>query len=347
MDQLTRIGTRLGRVGVDRIVAGLWLATAVLYALALGLLRVGAPAAGVAFRATLALLAVAALALGVTGVVALVRPERTVTGVAVGLLGAAFAVVHLSLTAGLARGVTGEAFLRVQPSLLVVGVVAAVLVLVGLPARVAARLDRAPRTPPVGYGALAGAVAFLAGYAVTYALTARTAVAVVRSANGFDRLVGDAAVPVSKAVAWLFYAAHGVRTRIGTGGPGARWSGGSAELWNAVGTEPGLGPLAIVPVVLLLFGGAAVALAAGATGRLDGAVAGATVAVGYAPLAFAGLVASALPVPGGLVAPALTGLAGVAVAYPVVVGALGGAAVGTLAAVARRRAGTGVGAPAQ
>jgi hypothetical protein len=106
MDQLTRLRTRLGRVGVDRIVAGLWLATAVLYALALGLLRVGSPAAGIGFRTTLALLAVAALALGVTGFVALGRSDRTVTGVAVGLLGAVFAVVHLSLTTGLAREVT-------------------------------------------------------------------------------------------------------------------------------------------------------------------------------------------------------------------------------------------------
>ena len=172
-------------------------------------------------------------------------------------------------------------------------------------------------------GAAAGAVAFVAGYVLTYAWRAPSVNDSLQGLNLIADLLGLQAIPTWKAVAWLFFGAHGVVTRFPT-------PTGGTQLVNMV-EQSGDGTVAalylLVPVVLLL-AGAATARRADARAAGDGAIAGATVTIGYAVLAaaFTFLSSHAIGDTGATIAPdPVTGILLAGVVYPAVFGAIGGA----------------------
>ncbi|WP_435194834.1 hypothetical protein [Natronomonas sp. EA1] len=165
---------------------------------------------------------------------------------------------------------------------------------------------------PYATGALAGAGAWLLGYLTTFLLTGSR----VRD-SGLRRAIElfGGELPTWKVVGWVFYNAHFVETRF------EGIFGGTASF---VGGEDGFTLLLyVVPPALLLAAGLAVGRRAGAEtlDTANAAVTGATVSLGYAPLAVVGLflfgVEGAAPV-------VATGILLAAVFYPVVFGAAGG-----------------------
>ena len=177
-----------------------------------------------------------------------------------------------------------------------------------------------------GTAAAAGAVAYLVGYLVTYVTQQGVVEERLRGFNVVAELFGGDPIPVWKAVGWLFYNAHLVETRVpGFGGP--RTVNFIAE------TEAGSVPvLYLLPPVVLLGAGAAVALVAGVDAPDAGTGAGLLVAVGYLPLAVVGALLVGYPIGDGQVAPDLvTAVALAGVVYPAVFGAIGGGVGGVLA----------------
>ena len=180
-----------------------------------------------------------------------------------------------------------------------------------------------PATGTALRGAAAGAVAFVAGYVITYAWRAPSVSDSLEGLNFLAELFGIEAIPTWKGVAWLFFGAHGVVTRF------PRPTGGT-ELVNLV-EQSGDGTVAalylLVPVLLLL-AGAATARLNDARAPGDGALAGATAAGGYVVLAAAltFLSAHAIGDTGASIAPdPITGVLLAGVVYPLVFGAIGGA----------------------
>ncbi|MFB6142694.1 MAG: hypothetical protein ABEJ30_05060 [Halorientalis sp.] len=173
--------------------------------------------------------------------------------------------------------------------------------------------DRAPLTA----GALAGAAAYLVGYVLTYALysdTVRESVlARVAALFGADVTV--------EMVGWLFYNAHFVPTVVDVDAP----IFGGTDAVNFLARGDAFSPLLyLVPVLLLVGAGLAVARRHPTPSATDAAVAGGTVVVGYLPLAILGQVRFGVATEAARVAPDLVlavALAGVG--YPVVLGALG------------------------
>ena len=173
-------------------------------------------------------------------------------------------------------------------------------------------------------GAAAGFAAFLVGYVLTYAWRAPAVEDSLSGLNVLARLLGVETIPTWKGVGWLFYGAHGVATRFPT-------ATGGTELVNLV-EQSGDGTVAflyvLVPVLLLLAGAVAARLADAWSAR-EGAVAGATVTVGYLLPAAVGTVlfAHAIADTGASIAPdPVTGILLAGVVYPLVFGGVGGAA---------------------
>lgn len=180
-----------------------------------------------------------------------------------------------------------------------------------------------PDAAMVGRGAVAGLCAFIASYGITYGWRAPAVADSLRGVNVLATLLGVDAIPTWKGVAWVFYGAHGVATRVPT-------PGGGTELVNVI-EQSGDGTVALlyvlVPVVLVL-AGAVTARLSGTRSPAAGATAGATVVVGYVVPAVGGIViaAHAIGDTGASIAP--DPVAGVLLAgllYPVACGALGGA----------------------
>ncbi|MFB6219508.1 MAG: hypothetical protein ABEH77_10115 [Halobacteriaceae archaeon] len=172
-------------------------------------------------------------------------------------------------------------------------------------------LDR----PTLVAGALAGAGAYATGYLVLYLAAA----ARLRESLA-GRVLDATGAGVWKAVGWLFYNAHFVDA-VGS------FSAFGVTLTNSVSlVGEVVSPLAYaLPPLLLVAAG----LAAARTATLDGvgaaALAGATVVVGYLPLAVLGAPAFGVAGDAGTAGPALwpaVVLAGVV--YPAVFGAAGG-----------------------
>jgi hypothetical protein len=151
-------------------------------------------------------------------------------------------------------------------------------------------------------GAVAGALAWLAGYA-----------AAVEAAR---RLFGS---PNPAWGAFLFYDVHLVPlTPVG----GVTRAGGNAvvRMFGPVGLVGG-----VVPACLLVVAGGVVAWRANARSLRAGAVAGAAVTAGYLPLSVLGALVSTERFFGGVYHPELLATAAVAgVAFPVVFGGIGG-----------------------
>ena len=159
----------------------------------------------------------------------------------------------------------------------------------------------------LGVAAAGGVVAYLVGYALTYAAVGRE-VSNSLAARVLEIATGDPGT--WQLVGWVFYNAHYVPVEV----PGVV---GSTAV-NLVG-----GPFTSA----LLAGGAAVAVVGGADEPVAGAVAGLAVTVGYLPLSALGAVAVGIDIGDATAGPTVAAavlLAGLV--YPLVFGAVGGAA---------------------
>lgn len=175
-------------------------------------------------------------------------------------------------------------------------------------------------------GFVTGAAAYILGFLVTYVWLGSAVEERLRGFNVLAQLLGGTPVPTWKGVAWLFYNAHFVATRVpGLGGPRSVNFIAQADGGNITA-------LYLVPPVLLVLGGAMVAAGMRVRAPVQGAFAGTTVTLGYVLPAFAVAFASAYAVGSGNVSPDMvtaTLLAGLA--YPVGFGLLGGGVAGFLA----------------
>jgi hypothetical protein len=172
---------------------------------------------------------------------------------------------------------------------------------------------------PLVEGAVAGVSAYVFGYLVTYLATSGSMEERLSGFNFIAELFGGEPISVWQGVGWLFYNAHFVRTRA-TGGLG----GPRSQNFIAASDGGAIVLLYLVPVVLLVGVGFVVARLAGADEAADAAAAGAAVTLGYFPLALIGRFLFSYD---GSVAPDLvTALLLAGLVYPLIFGAVGGAA---------------------
>lgn len=182
---------------------------------------------------------------------------------------------------------------------------------------------------PLGRGIAAGIVAFAAGYLVTYLWQAPRVREALQGMNAILEFFGGDPIPAWKAVGWLFFNAHFVRTHIpGIGGPQTR-------NFIASGDFPAL--LYAVPVVLLLVMGFLLAWSMGRVDVREGALDGATITIGYLIAAVASVFLVAAARGDASIAPdTVTAVLLAGILYPVVLGAVGG----TVAALVASSEGT-------
>lgn len=170
----------------------------------------------------------------------------------------------------------------------------------------------------IAAGAVAGAVAYVAGYFLTYLWVGGSVEENLQGYNTVVDFLGGDPIPVWKAVGWLYYNAHSVAFTTPNIG-----SGRTAQNLIADGNAPML--LYLVPVVLLLLAGFVVARSANAADAEDGARAGVTVAAGYVVLAVVGLVAFRYSIGDSTIhVDYALGVLLAGIVYPVAFGALGG-----------------------
>lgn len=188
-------------------------------------------------------------------------------------------------------------------------------------------------------GFLLGMVAFLGTYAVMYSLRAER---VASAVAGLPLALSASTPEIPQVVGWLVYRAHFVPIEYSVSGAGSD-SGvlsfgsfpGAGDLVAAL--EPGL--LLLVPLFMLFICGFYTAIQCDVSTPRAGAVAGATIVVGYLllvvlavaaltwslSLAVFNLTVTASIGPGEVQAVFIAG-----VVYPLVGGALGGAAAGSV-----------------
>ncbi|MEF8782061.1 MAG: hypothetical protein V5A39_11845 [Haloarculaceae archaeon] len=179
---------------------------------------------------------------------------------------------------------------------------------------------------PYAAGVAGGVGAFVAGYLVTFLVKGQN---ITSAFGGFDEIpISDIPLPADwQIIGWYFYQMHNVDTEVSIS-----FVGRSETYTLSSSVDPWL---ALVPVAALVIAGFGVARAASAETLERGAVAGATVVLGYFVLVvvFALLVGWSASRAGGSISvgpspvPAAI-LAGVL--YPVVLGAIGGAAAGAV-----------------
>jgi len=178
----------------------------------------------------------------------------------------------------------------------------------------------------LGPGIVAGLAAYAVGYVLTYVSHSDAVEEQLSGFNFFADLLGGDPIPTWQGVGWLFYNAHFVRTQIpGLGGP-------RSENFIAAGDDGSLTLLYLVPVLALVAAGFAVVRFADTDDEDDendpasGAVDGASVIVGYLPLAVIGLFVFSYTVGDGAIEPdVVTGIALAGVIYPAACGGVGGA----------------------
>jgi len=173
---------------------------------------------------------------------------------------------------------------------------------------------------PIGRGAAAGVGAYLLGYLVTYLLHGSS----IRDAFVTGVIEFFAGDPVAwKLVGWLFYNAHGVAATV----PGL--FGESTVNFVAGSGEPAL--TALYAVVALAVVGAGAATGLGTESLAEGAQAGATVVLGYLPLAVVGAFLFRVGGDDAVAGPTLvTAILLAGLFYPLVLGAVGGAVAGAV-----------------
>ena len=176
-------------------------------------------------------------------------------------------------------------------------------------------------------GAAAGAVSYVLGYLVVYVTQSSRVEEGLSGINFFADLFGGDTISVWRGVGWVFYNAHFVDVDVPS-------LVGAARSVNFISqSDGGFTYLYVVPPLLLLVAGVAIARAAGATTPADGAQSGALAVAGYFALAVIGAFLFRYAVgDGGSVAPTLVTAALLAgLVYPAVFGAVGGAAAGATA----------------
>ena len=208
--------------------------------------------------------------------------------------------------------------------------------------------DATPETPVVGGlfdhlslrpGLLLGMVAFVGTYAVMYSLRAER---VASAVAGLPLALSTSTPEVPQVVGWLVYRAHFVPIEYSVTGAGSD-SGelsfgsfpGAGDLVAAL--EPGL--LLFVPLFMLFICGFYTAIQCDISTPKTGAVAGATVVVGYLLLVVVAVAALTWSLSLAVFNLTLTASIGpeeiqavfiAGVVYPLVGGALGGAAAGSV-----------------
>lgn len=168
--------------------------------------------------------------------------------------------------------------------------------------------------PPVVQGAIAGAASFVVGYLVTLVLF-------VATEDSSDNLM--------EVAGWVYYNAQ--FTEVVTGGGGMEVSvnfvtGSGGGMTQASTELPGI-VYHLVPVVVLVGAGFVLAQQANAIEPTNGAIAGATLALGVVVLALIGTFVFQTSQSGGVsTSPDLVkSILLVGLAYPAIFGALGGA----------------------
>lgn len=170
------------------------------------------------------------------------------------------------------------------------------------------------RWSALALGALSGAGAFVAGYVLTWIL-AGTRVTQLTVGGPFG-----SAVPDWRAILWVFYDSHFVGTGtpriIGPGGD----VGGSGRLVDTVGLL-GVEYLYVVPPLVLLAAGGALAWRLGASDAREGVRAGIRLVPGYFVLVVLGMMIGQQT---GVGPSPLRAVVVAGVVYPVAFGAFGG-----------------------
>ena len=172
----------------------------------------------------------------------------------------------------------------------------------------------------LGIAALGGVLAYLIGYALTYAAVGQE-VSNSLASRVLEIATGDPGI--WQLVGWVFYNAHYVAVEV----PGLF---GSTSI-NLVG-ETFSTALQVVPPLVLVVAGVAVAVIGDVGRPVAGGIAGVAVTLGYLPLALVGATAVGIDVGDATAGPTLVAavlLAGLV--YPLVFGAIGGAVGGFVA----------------
>ncbi|WP_144904012.1 transporter [Halobellus captivus] len=174
----------------------------------------------------------------------------------------------------------------------------------------------APASRTLGMGAIAGLLSYAITYAITYAMTGEQ-IANSLAARILELATGDPGT--WKLVGWVFYSTHYVTSEI----PGLF---GSTAV-NLISRGDGFSAaLFVIPPVVLLIAGGLVAVVGRAETPLSGAFGGASVAIGYLPLAIAGAFLFSISVGDSTAGPTLVTAALLAgLVYPLVFGGVGGA----------------------
>ena len=176
-----------------------------------------------------------------------------------------------------------------------------------------------PDDRTLGVAAVGGVLAYLVGYAITYAIAGQR-VSNSLAARVLEVATGDPGT--WQLVGWVFYNAHYVTVEV----PGLF---GSTAI-NLVG-ETFTSALFVLPPVALLAAGAAVAVLGGVDRPGAGAVAGLVVTVGYLPVAAVGTVLVGIDIGDSTAGPGIAAAVLVAgLVYPLVFGAVGGAIGGVV-----------------
>jgi hypothetical protein len=168
-------------------------------------------------------------------------------------------------------------------------------------------------------GFAAGALTFALGYLVTYVWQSGTIRDSIQGYNAVIEFFGGDPIPAWQAVGWLFYNAHFVAVTYPT-------LGGGRVSMNLIadGNAPTL--LYLLPPVVLVAVGFVLARSAGARDLDSGAIAGASLVLGYVVFAVLGLVAFRYSAAGSTMHPEYSvGVLLAGVFHPVVFGGIGGA----------------------
>lgn len=177
------------------------------------------------------------------------------------------------------------------------------------------------RGRPLVRGTVVGVATSLAGYLVTYLWQASRVRESLSGINAILQFFGGEQIPAWKAVGWLFFNAHFVRTQF----PG--FGGMQSQNFVTSGDFPVL--LYAVPVVLLLATGFLLAWTRQPVDLQQGAMDGATITIGYAGVAVITVFLFGASRGDASIAPdPVTGVLLAGIVYPLVLGAVGGALAG-------------------
>jgi hypothetical protein len=177
----------------------------------------------------------------------------------------------------------------------------------------------------LGIGAMAGALAYIIGYLVTYLWQGPSVEERLERINTllgiFDLFTDVDQISKVDAVGWLFYNAHFVRANVP----------GQSDTVNFISEAEGGELLYALPIVTLLLAGVVVVLLSEADSPVTGLVTGVQIVAGYLPLAIGGTLFFTYESGGNTVEPEIvTAVFLAGLVYPLVFGGIGGAIGGYL-----------------